>query len=144
MKPTLYFASPLFTETERKFNAEVAGKVEDYFDVFLPQRDGLLIPGEKIEREMYSEIKQKVFSGDISAINRCNFFLAVLDGRTIDEGVAFELGYAFAKGKTCVSLRTDPRQLAEWGNNPMITQAVSEAFSTIDELYNWCHRTTNS
>ena len=147
MKPTLYFAAPLFTETERQFNANVSEELDHYFDVFLPQRDGFLIPGANIEKSMYPEVMKKVFCSDIAAIDRCAFFLAVLDGRTIDEGVSFELGYAFARGKRCVSLRTDPRQLAEWGNNPMITQAVSEAFSTTDELYKWCYRTvreTNS
>ena len=28
---------------------------------------------------------------------RCDLMLAVLDGRSIDEGVAFELGFAFGK-----------------------------------------------
>lgn len=138
MKPSLYLAAPLFTEIERNFNSSVAERIEEYFKVFLPQRDGLLIPGNAIDPIKYPQILEDVFQGDIRAIDACDLFLAILDGRTIDEGVAFELGYAFARGKKCLSLRTDSRQLAAWGNNPMITQAVSKEFSTTDALYVWC------
>ena len=38
----LYFAGPLFCESERVFNARLAAEIEKLaYDVFLPQRDGL-------------------------------------------------------------------------------------------------------
>ncbi|HPM73513.1 MAG TPA: nucleoside 2-deoxyribosyltransferase [Spirochaetales bacterium] len=38
-----YFAAPLFCDAERRYNADLAGKVEALgYDVFLPQRDGVV------------------------------------------------------------------------------------------------------
>ncbi len=40
--PTLYFAAPLFSESERAFNAALTAEIERLgFTVFLPQRDGV-------------------------------------------------------------------------------------------------------
>jgi hypothetical protein len=47
------------------------------------------------------------------------------------------LGYAFSKGKKCVALQTDPKRLLTIGNNPMIAQAITEVFNSIQELRNW-------
>ncbi len=39
--PPLYFAAPLFSESERAFNAALTAEIERRgFTVFLPQRDG--------------------------------------------------------------------------------------------------------
>ncbi len=38
----IYFAGPLFSEAEKKFNQNLTEKIEDLgFKVFLPQRDGV-------------------------------------------------------------------------------------------------------
>src|SRR5689334_12592978 len=42
-KQKLYFAAPLFSDMERRFNIELAEQLEQFFDVFLPQRDGGLM-----------------------------------------------------------------------------------------------------
>jgi nucleoside 2-deoxyribosyltransferase len=60
-----------------------------------------------------------------------------MDGRTIDEGAAFELGYAFALGKACVGLKTDARSLFTFGDNPMIEGAVREIFHDETSLCRW-------
>ena len=65
----------------------------------------------------------RVFRRDMDAIRQAGYLIAILDGRTIDEGVAFEIGVAFSHAKRCVGLQTDSRRLASWGNNPMITGA---------------------
>ena len=67
-----------------------------------------------------ADAAEKVFRTDIDALNKCDVLLILLDGRTVDEGAAFEFGYAFALGKTCVGLQTDVRRLLTTGNNPMI------------------------
>jgi hypothetical protein len=38
-----YFAAPLFNEMERGYNNHVTRQLEEYVDVFLPQRDGGLL-----------------------------------------------------------------------------------------------------
>ena len=49
----------------------------------------------------------------------------LFDGSVVDEGAAFELGYAVALGKHCVGLHTDPRRLMPLGNNPMIQVSLN-------------------
>ena len=61
----------------------------------------------------------------------------LLDGRTVDEGAAFELGYAVALGKHCVGLQTDPRRLMPLGNNPMIQIPLGRILSTKAQVKCW-------
>ncbi len=80
---------------------------------------------------------RRVFESDINAIQQCDILLIVLDGRSIDEGAAYELGYASAIGKICIGLQTDIRTLLPYGNNPMLSEALSFILSSIDELSIW-------
>jgi hypothetical protein len=57
--------------------------------------------------------------------------------RSIDEGACFELGYAFALGKTCVGLKTDSRTLFPFGDNPMIEAALRHIFRDEADLFTW-------
>lgn len=137
IKPSVYLAGPLFSLAERTFNHDLKNLLSPYFTVYLPQEDGgLLVNMIKAglpERLAY----QKVFDIDIRAINECDLLLIILDGRSVDEGAAFELGYAHAKGKKCYGLKTDPRQLLHTGNNPMIDGPLEMIFESIEQLLNW-------
>ena len=73
----------------------------------------------------------------MDAILHAEYLVAVLDGRTIDEGVAFELGVAFSHAKRCIGLQTNSRRLASWGNNPMISGALETVLLSVDELIDW-------
>src|SRR5579862_6348706 len=97
----LYFAAPLFTPRERAFNEYLAERLSSLFDVFLPQRDGLLLPGRRTDAKDYSILAQEVFRSDVNAIREAEIVFAVLDGRTVDEGVAVEIGMAHVWGKRC-------------------------------------------
>ena len=66
-----------------------------------------------------------------------HFLIAVLDGSTVDEGVAFEIGYMFAAGKTCIGLQTDVRRALPTGNNPMIGMALTLIFQSVTDLVDW-------
>jgi len=137
VKLRLYIASPLFNEAERSFNIALAEILEAFFDVFLPQRDGGLM-ANLIKQGMNPNLAaMQVFQADINAMTNCDILLAVLDGHSIDEGVAFELGFAFANGKKCVGLQTDIRRILPTGNNPMIDQSLQLVFNSIVELTNW-------
>ena len=63
--------------------------------------------------------------------------ISVLDGAHIDEGVAFEVGFAFALGKPCVGLQTDTRRQLPTGNNPMLNRSLSPIFQTQQHLLEW-------
>jgi nucleoside 2-deoxyribosyltransferase len=88
------------------------------------------------------EARRRVFTWDVTAIDQCELFLIVLDGRAVDEGAAFELGYAYALGKLCYGLQTDPRRLIPSGNNPMLEQALAHIFQNVEELVRWARQGT--
>ena len=132
-----YFASPLFNEMERRYNSELAQEIEKYLDVFLPQRDGGLLVREVNKGVPVDLAEQRIFEQDLTAIEKSNLLIAILDGAHIDEGVAFETGYAFALGKPCIGLQTDGRRTLPTGNNPMLGRSITVVCHSRSELIEW-------
>lgn len=129
-----YLAAPLFNDRERAFNAELADTLSEYCDVFLPQRDGLLLAdllANGIPREV---AETQIFERDRSALSESEMVVAILDGAHIDEGVAFEIGFAHARGCLCLGLQSDVRRALPSGNNPMIGRALSSIFACSEDL----------
>lgn len=136
-RPRVYLAGPLFSDAERTFNALVTEMLEEFTEVYLPQRDGGLM-SDMVSNGVPSDLAaSRVFQRDMDAIRRADYMIAILDGRAIDEGVSFEVGVAFSLTKRCVGLQTDSRRLAVWGNNPMITGALGTVFHSVDDLVKW-------
>jgi len=133
----LYIAAPLFSEAERRFNLDLKQQLSTVFRVYLPQDDGGLYTDLLRDGISAAEARSAVFRADIEELRSCDLLLIVLDGRTIDEGACFELGYAYAIGKRCIGLQTDSRRLLPSGNNPMIDSAVVEMFSSCQEILIW-------
>lgn len=130
----IYIAAPLFNQMEREFNNHLAVLVEEVLDVFLPQRDGGLLV-DLVRKGMSPNVAEKlVFEKDIAAIEDCDGVVAVLDGANVDEGVAFEVGFAFARGKPCFGLQTDMRRQLPTGNNPMLSASLSAVYSNVPAL----------
>lgn len=136
-KKKIYIAGPLFSAGERAFNEKVALALAPYAEVFLPQRDGLVLADVIQAGIELDEAAAAVFECDINAVTACDVLLIVLDGRAVDEGAVFELGLAYAQKKICVGLQTDPRRLFAFGNNPMLTGALQRIVSDMDELVAW-------
>lgn len=136
-KPVLYFAAPLFNDSEREFNKKVAQSLGKWFDIYLPQRDGGLLTDLVRRGVSVEDAYQSIFERDVQAIRECDLLLIVLDGRSVDEGATFELGLAYSLGKVCLGLQTDSRRLLPIGNNPMIQCALKCVFQDIGELYSW-------
>lgn len=129
----VYLAAPLFSEAERTFNRSLVSEIETIATAYLPERDGALMPDLLAKGYSASEAMKMVFNKDIEAIRDCSMLIAVLDGRVVDEGVAVELGFAFAIGKPCIGLKTDFRQLSDFGDNPMIEGLLeSKVYRTHD------------
>lgn len=116
----IYFAAPLFNDMERDFNARMTEQLELFATVFLPQRDGLLMRDLVRDGMPLVSARRLVYEADVNALRQCDCVVAVLDGRTVDEGVAFEIGFACALGKCCIGLKTDDRALLSSGDNPMV------------------------
>ena len=122
----MLFRSPLFSEAEREFNVKVTKELrKEGFDVFLPQEHS-----ESIDIPDTDEKRRKLLTGfftnDIEAIDGCDILLIVLDGRVPDEGACFELGYAYARGKICVGLKTDSRVSEMGTDNAMIVGSLGD------------------
>lgn len=57
-----------------------------------------------------------IFKGNLALIDECDALLANLNdfrGRDVDSGTAFEVGYAFARGKQIFGYLSDDRPLRE-------------------------------
>jgi nucleoside 2-deoxyribosyltransferase len=137
VKRRLYLAGPLFSEAERDFNSVTAKRLAAVFEIYLPQTDGGLFTELLENGQNESDARSFIFQRDIEAIRKCDVFLIVLDGRSVDEGASFELGFAHALGKRSVGLQTDPRRLMRCGNNPMIDAALECIFPSVDALLAW-------
>ncbi len=126
---TVYLAAPLFSEAERDFNRKLRDEIKKAgFSVFLPQEDSNNVKGEKRQ--------EIIFNKNLNAIENSDIIVAVVDGTDIDSGTAWEIGYASAKGKPVIGLRTDFRTLGIEGRvNLMIERSVILCTS-IQELLN--------
>lgn len=136
-RPSLYLAAPLFTPEERQFNQYLAVRLERKFRVFLPQRDGRLIPGRTLRKKQYARLAKQVFELDIEALRNSKTVFAVLNGRTVDEGVSFELGFGFALGIKLVGYWTDSRVLLPTGMNPMLAGGLDVLIRGEDDFKDW-------
>lgn len=103
----IYFASPLFSEMERDYNEKVAAAIRaDYPDVnlYLPQEN------PAINDKMNFADSLLIANADNDHLLSSDLVIAVLDGVSIDVGVATEIGVAFGKNIPVIGLYTDSRQ----------------------------------
>ena len=77
-------------------------------------------------------VRPRIFALDWGAVQSCDVFLMVLDGRVPDEGGCVELGMAFALGKPCIAFHTDSRRFARGYNNAMIDGCLGDRIA-----HNW-------
>jgi nucleoside 2-deoxyribosyltransferase len=126
-RPRAYIAGPLFDEGERWFIERVEGAVaEAGFETFLPHRDN----PPKDEHNV-----RQIFENDRSAIDGCDVVVANLNGVITDDGTAWELGYAYAKGKYLIGLHTDWRsRFTHEVVNLMLECSLHRLARTLDEL----------
>ena len=68
-------------------------------------------------------------------IDHCDIIIANLNGITTDDGTAWEIGYAYAKGKHIVGIYTDWRlQFTHQTVNLMIECSLNKLVRSLDEL----------
>jgi len=139
-RPNVYLAGPLFSVSEKRWNCTLRDMLCDCCDVYLPQEDGALLVDLIASGMAIDAAKELIFQTDIAAIDRCDILLLTMDGRTIDEGACFELGFAYSRSKICVGLKTDVRSLLPIGDNPMIACALQTVFSDIEDARRWIQR----
>ncbi|MFM7890678.1 MAG: nucleoside 2-deoxyribosyltransferase [Actinomycetota bacterium] len=129
MKPYAYIAGPLFDEGERWFIETVETRVAALgFDTFLPHRDNPPKTPATV---------RTIFGNDKGAIDRCDVIVANLNGITTDDGTAWELGYAFARGKHGIGIFTDWRARFPAENevvNLMMQCSLDVLVRSLDEM----------
>ncbi len=121
----IYFAGPLFSQAEIKFNKILTERLEVAgFEVFLPQRDGVG-KDKPPYNKMTKDVRRKtMFELDRNKILKSDIFLFILDGRIPDEGACVELGIAYTQKyiakekKYLIGLVTNKLRLKSL--NPMI------------------------
>ena len=128
----IYLAGPLFTQAERRWLRQLADALrERSHKVFLPQ-DEAGLPLLKSPPDFHG-----AFETCRDAIDRADCVIASLDGPDADSGTAWECGYAYARGKPVVVIRTDFRGGEDQGLNLMLRRsadAIVEHPSTQEEL----------
>ena len=111
----LYLAGPLFTLAERRFNEELSAEMQRLcpaLRIFFPQACDQRFQG-------MPDFAQRVYQALIKAIDHCDAVVAILDGADSDSGTCVEIGYALAKGKPVIGIRTDFRDGETHGLNIM-------------------------
>ena len=106
-KTKVYFASPLFNDMEKMFNEYAVAKLRESnpnLDIYLPQENMAIN-----DKRLYADSRM-IANGDNEKLLESEVLIAVLDGVSIDVGVATEIGVAFAKGIKIFGLYTDTRQ----------------------------------
>ncbi|MFC6347203.1 nucleoside 2-deoxyribosyltransferase [Vagococcus carniphilus] len=121
MSKQIYFASPLFSDMERVYNESLVKKIRTMYpelNVYLPQEQG-----EINDKESYADAKM-IAKYDTDALLNSQLVLAILDGVSIDVGVASEIGVAYQAGIPVLGLFTDSRQ--QGADNPKKITALKE------------------
>ncbi|MGO9108941.1 MAG: nucleoside 2-deoxyribosyltransferase [Thermoguttaceae bacterium] len=111
----VYFAGPLFTMAERRFNQELSVEMQRLcpgLDIFFPQACDKEFQG-------LPDFAERVYQALTGALDRCDAVVAILDGADSDSGTCIEIGYARAKGKPVIGVRTDFRDGEVHGLNIM-------------------------
>lgn len=126
MSKLIYVAGPLFNEAERGHDERIAALCESLgFATYLPHRDGGLQTDSN---------GQEIYAADLRHLESADAVVANLDGADVDAGTAWEIGYAVARGKPVIGLRTDRRCLEPFARVNLMIERSSYIVDSFDEL----------
>jgi nucleoside 2-deoxyribosyltransferase len=135
----LYFAAPLFTTAERAFNKALAARLEaGGHEVFLPQERGPSDEhdapngGEGATPRARSMSARAILEKNLRGLDWAEGVVAVMDGTDPDSGTAWECGYAYARGKPTVMVRTDLRAAGDTDGSPYNAMLSGSADARVD------------
>jgi nucleoside 2-deoxyribosyltransferase len=122
-----YVAGPLFDDGERWWIERIDALVaEAGFTTFLPHRDNPVKTKDNV---------RLIYDNDRGAIESSDLLVASLNGLTTDDGTAWEIGYAVAKGIPVIGLHTDwRRRFDDEVVNLMIEQSIDRLVRSEDDL----------
>lgn len=117
----IYIAGPLFTLAERRFNEEMGTAIQKLINdavIVLPQYETGKMSG-------LPDFVVRAFRFCLQSVDECDAVVGILDGADADSGTCVELGYAFARGKPIIGLRTDIRLSEDRGLNLMVSNVCT-------------------
>jgi nucleoside 2-deoxyribosyltransferase/predicted secreted protein len=125
----VYLAAPLFSEAERTFNASVTRLLKtNLFEVHLPQEAG----DDTDTRDTREQ--ERLFFLNKKALEDADIIVAIVDGADADSGTAWEMGYAFARGKPVIALRTDFRRVGHHEQVNLMLEQSAKLVSSTEQL----------
>lgn len=108
MTKKVYFANGLFNNAQLKYNEYLVSRLRknilDDGTIYLPQENMAIN-----DKDSYAD-SLMIFNGDNEHLDNSDLVIAILDGDTIDDGVACEIGRASALGIPILALYSDTRQ----------------------------------
>jgi nucleoside 2-deoxyribosyltransferase len=128
-KTKIFLAGPFFSEAEKRFNSEIIRRLRrEGYDVWAPQEAPFLTQGLTKE-------KKTIFQIDTTHLSEADIIVAVLDGKDVDSGTAFEIGLGHAQRKKIIGIKTDYRAFSKLEEiNLMIESSLHALCDSIDQL----------
>lgn len=117
----IYFAAPLFTMAERRFNEELVDAIQAGYD----NQIGFIMP------QKFGGSPAALYSQCLENLKICDEVVAMIDGAEMDAGTAFEIGVATAIGKKVIAVRTDFRKSGDMPNNSYANLMIGYAVTTL-------------
>lgn len=131
----VYLAGPLFSVAERRFLRWLRDSLNALPGV------AVLWPGDLFTdldvEGLGPAAKAHIFRGCVAGLVGCDLVVGWLDGTQVDDGTAWELGHAFARGIPAYGLRTDFRRAGDTPHslvNCMIECSCEATFHDIEAL----------
>ena len=128
-KKRIYLAGPLFSHAELEYNRKLRDLLLKKGFSVLPQEDA-----EDTADERNKQSQELIFKKCVGGVDGSDVIVAVLDGVDVDSGTSWEIGYAYAKEKPVIGLRTDFRSLSDGIVNLMVEMAIVALARDEDEL----------
>ena len=127
MSDLVYVAGPLFDEGERWWLERIEEAVAAAgFSTFLPHRDNPPKTSGNVDQ---------IFQSNRANLDSCAFVVASLNGLTTDDGTAWGIGYAHARGRPIISIHTDWRsRFPDEVVNLMIEGSLTHLARSLDGL----------
>lgn len=123
-----YIAGPLYNESDRWFDEIIDQHVQDAgIPTFLPHRDAGIMTS--------INDRERIFRDDLSHLEKATLIVANLNGVATDVGTAWEIGYAYARGKFIIGVHTDQRVHVRHAEvNLMVLQSLNIFVTDIQKL----------
>ena len=134
MSCVIYQAGPLFSEAEKAFHRRLSAALRAAGHTVVWPGD--LLTDAQIATAGPAAVNL-IFTACKQALDRAGLVVALLDGTQVDDGTAWEIGYAHARGLPVYGLRTDSRMAGETPHsrvNSMIQGCLAGLAGSVDEV----------